>query len=122
MDIQVEIGDRVTYENEVVEVLNSKHAVERAIGYAVKIIKIERPKWEVVEEKKELLTEEEREFLEFFVKHYEAEEFMFDIDDIDVRNSENHYCICCIDYPKGIKFKNVQREKCYSTKQLGLEE
>lgn len=77
MDIQV--GDLITY-------INSNDSLgmryksiminsDRLIDYKnklenkeIEIIKIERPVYEVIEEKKELLTEEEKEFLKSYIK------------------------------------------------------
>lgn len=74
MDIQV--GDRVTYKYldsnkqiTMIVTLNSEindlnKMQDKNYREPIKILKIERPNYSVIEEKKELLTEEEREFLE----------------------------------------------------------
>lgn len=119
MDIQV--GDRVTYENGVAQVLNSEYEIEQAIGSVVKIIKIERPKWEVVEEKKDLLTEEEREFLKAMIKYYKVDKVRFYIKDINLYD-ENGHILNYPDYPENMKFEGVERNRLYTLSELGLEE
>ena len=82
MDIQV--GDRITYryinssdKKELIRVLTDELEIktyiantnkEKTEGFAIEILKIERPSYEVVEEKKELLTYEEREFLKSVIE------------------------------------------------------
>ncbi len=63
MDIRV--GDRVTYiyDNEERQRIISNKGERDYYSENTKIIKIERPHYEVVEEKKELLTEEEKKYL-----------------------------------------------------------
>lgn len=72
MDIQV--GDRVTYENlegNIVSTLIYNNVDTKTIKEVIgkrRLLKIERPKYELIEEKKELLTEEEKEFLRSYIK------------------------------------------------------
>lgn len=65
--MKIEVGDRVTYKDGYVGiVLDNEEINYQTVVRDREIIKVERigqNGWEVVEEKKELLTEEEREFL-----------------------------------------------------------
>ena len=68
MDIQV--GDRIIYKymgemktSLITDDEDIENIQEDIKNNSIEIIKIERPKYEVVEEKKELLTEEEKDFL-----------------------------------------------------------
>lgn len=71
MDIQV--GDRITYKNGHVELIqNNENLKDRIENCTIEVVKIERPKYEIVEEKEELLTEEEKEFLKNYVKLIES--------------------------------------------------
>lgn len=84
----MEVGDRITYKylstddkNEYISVIqdtaelrNYKRMIENKAGLcSIEVLKIERPKWEIVEEKKELLTDEEREFLQSVLKFMNKE-------------------------------------------------
>lgn len=62
----VEVGDRVTFINGVKRLVKNANDVN-CLKECDTVLKIERPKWEVVEEKKELLTEEEREYLKQYL-------------------------------------------------------
>lgn len=78
MDIQLEVGDRVTYyflgnERIYIEIVNDESKKVSLKQANVVILKIERPKWEVVEENKEWLTDEEREFLQLVLKFMKTE-------------------------------------------------
>lgn len=83
MDLQV--GDRITYKYLNTNIDKDKIYVSLVEGIrdaeiykemiesetktsSIEILKIERPNYEVIEEKKELLTEEEREFLKQYIK------------------------------------------------------
>lgn len=81
-DIKLEVGDRVTYKylntldkkeiTSIVQHLNDIKYLDRMTKSkdeisSIEILKIERPKYEVIEEKKELLTEEEKEFLRLYM-------------------------------------------------------
>ena len=86
----------------------------------IEILKIERPKYEVVEEKKELLTEEEKEFLRIFNKIEKNK-----IKEVGISNSGN---LCITDnriftnFIDTDKFQNLEKNKSYTLKELGLEE
>ena len=125
MDIQV--GDRVTYkstDNEERQVIMTN--LEQIDNYKNSglIIKIERPKYEIVEEKKELLTDEEKEFLKRYIKIIEN----LNNEKVDRirRSEENIYFILetGLNYyvEIGIKFGNMKLDNEYILKELGLEE
>lgn len=64
MDIQV--GDRVTFDNRLVIIIYDSNQIK---GWdEEKIVKIERPKYEVIKEKKELLTKEEKNLLKSYIE------------------------------------------------------
>lgn len=126
MDIKIEVGDRVTYRRNDDGITRNACITTQANNLLLnpdeyEILKIERPKWEVVEEKKDLLTEEEREFLEFFTKHYKVGKIRFCEKYIDIISTINT-CVTCPDYPENMKFEGVERWKNYTLKELGLEE
>ncbi len=81
MDIQV--GDRVTYKylntsdkRRITRLVNNEYEIEDYKNMfsdiekenAIEILKVERPKYETIEEKKELLTEDEKEFLKYYIR------------------------------------------------------
>ncbi len=129
MDIQV--GDLITY-------INSNDSLgmryksiminsDRLIDYKnklenkeIEIIKIERPVYEVIEEKKELLTEEEKEFLRQFIKFAnfipnkickegKTNRILFYISNM-IRDSFEYHGA----------FENLKDEKIYTLKELGV--
>ena len=134
MDIQV--GDLVTYKN---SMGNIRQVVikdeEQKIKYInnvdtyKNILKIERPKYEVVEEKKELLTEEEKEFLKQALKfgnygsNTENETVKF------ICQSGYYICLYYDEWANNtiyidnkLYFRNLIEDKKYTLKELGLEE
>ena len=127
MDMQV--GDKVTYKiREIVftEIINNlSWGVKLKNDAMYEILKIERPKYEVVEEKKELLTEEEREFLKQYIKL-----IGFEKDVGYIKKSINRFLYVIlsddsnfeIEVSYGENFKNLENEKVYTLKELGLEE
>ena len=125
MDIRV--GDRVTYKyNEKIKIdlVENLETIENVnkLENQIEILKIERPKYEVVEEKKELLTEEEKEFLKDMCKYYDGVKIIFNNKEINFLDENNHI-VNCPDYPKNMKFQNVKKYGYYYTlKELGLEE
>lgn len=92
----IEVGDRVTYENgEIETILNYSDAYNAQ--HCATIVKVERPNWEVVEEKKELLTEGEREFLRLYmiINGISADEIRFNDFQMDfIEKRKNIYWIC----------------------------
>ena len=122
MDIQV--GDRVTYLNKdtnqkIIEIVKQED-INRINRFGHQILKIERPKYEVVEEKKELLTEEEKEFLKDMCKYYDVTEIR--LNNIDIKIIYDEHLVSCLDYPDNMKFENLERGKKYTLEELGLEE
>ena len=136
MDIQV--GDKITYKFK----LSGKTEVALLLAEAdvngiqkdidnnnIEVLKIERPKYEVVEEKKELLTEEEKEFLRQALKfgNYGSDTGNGTIKFI-VKSGyfiELYYedWTCNTIYiDKKLHFKNLEQEEQYTLKELGLEE
>ena len=122
MDIRV--GDLVTYKNldgDIIQTLiydsGDLKRMEKALK-STELIKIERPKYEVVEEKKELLTEEEREFLKIFIK--------IKRDEISkIERKEKSLDIMSKGWSNTIltdKFQGLELYKKYTLKELGLEE
>ena len=128
MDIQV--GDKVTYIDKqgkkcIVIVLEDKGEISDSKDNLIKeIIKVERPKYEVVEEKKELLTEEEKEFLKQYIKIIEelnngkVGRIIREVEDIHVVLENG----LTYKVEIGIKFGNMKVNNEYTLKELGLEE
>ena len=88
-------------------------------GENIKILKIERLKWEVVEEKKELLTEEEREFLRLYMKinGIKADKIKFNMFEIIFINYRGvFYGYINTD----ISFKNVIHGNAYTLSELRI--
>ena len=129
--LDIQVGDRVTYKGvystERQVIMTNLDVIDDYKG--IDIIKIERPKYEVVEEKKELLTEEEREFL--------RQAFKFGNYGSDTGNEtikfvgKSGYYICVyydeyasntIYIDKNLYFKSLKEDKKYTLKELGLEE
>ena len=69
---------------------------------------------------KELLTEEEREFLKDICKYYDVTEIR--LNNIEINIINNDHLVSCSDYPNNIKFENLERGKRYPLEELGLEE
>ena len=86
----------------------------------IEILKIERPHYEVVEEKKELLTEEEKEFLKTICKYYDIRTIYFNKVDIGFYN-KNNSVVNSSNYPENMEFNKVEKYKYYTLKELGLE-
>ena len=136
MDIQV--GDRITYkfidkDGIFTEIVGSNNLSLTSIHWfkehledkEIEIIKIERPKYEVVEEKKELLTEEEKQFLRYMCKYYDIKKIAFRGNEMDIysKDSENSEdMIACIDCPKSLTFEGIEDGILHISKELGLEE
>lgn len=133
MDIQV--GDRVTYrylntldkkkitriiinENEIKDYINIFNDVNKE--FAIEILKIERPKYEGIEEKEELLTEEEKEFLKQYIKILNIEDNIKFIEkfmnELYVHTDDTFYKL-----EINIGFNKLQKEKSYTLKELGIE-
>lgn len=132
MDIQV--GDRVTYKSsnepdyqkreKIIEneddIIKVSHCVK---DEQIEILKIERPKYEVIEEKKELLTEEEKEFLKSYIKFIRLE------NEIEyIEKTKNGIIVLWFSNSGNYKFEidryenfiGIQTDKRYTLKELGL--
>ena len=124
--LDIQVGDRVTFKyldnNEIhKQIITYEGFIKDLINTAYyKILKIERPKYEVVEEKKELLTEEEREFLKDICKYYDIAKIQFGINLYFFTNED--CMIVNIKIPKNLHFENIEENRKYSLKELGLEE
>ena len=130
-DLDIQVGDRVTSKNNetgeiYVEIVYNKIGVEniKKISYNIEPIKIERigaSDWYTVYEKKELLTDEEKEFLKDIIKYYDnISQIAFNSNNINFCDNIN-YIICASDYPKNLKFGNIKKDKEYTLEELGLE-
>ncbi len=126
-NIDLQVGDRVTYKsiktNEVVTLIIDETALlnDMQDKRFFEILKIERQKYETVYEKKELLTEEEKEFLKGILKYYEMEYIEFQNENINLLD-EDKYTIAYFDYPRrNLEFEGIERHKYYTLKELGLE-
>ena len=129
--LDLQVGDRVTFENlegnVVIMLIKNNAEIPEILDTlkARKILKIERPHYEVIEEKKELLTEEERKFLNHFIKSMEYYsnniwEIKFDEESIDFYGFSGVRLVS-VDYPSILTFNTVKLGK-YSVQELGLEE
>lgn len=121
--MKIEVGDRVTYKGGYIEiVLDNEEINYQTVIRDRKIDKVERigqNGWEVVEEKKELLTEEEREFLKDMTKYYESVKIVFGDNEVDIQNAKNK-TVNVPDYPKKMKFEGVERYEYYDLKELRI--
>ena len=140
MDIQ--IGDRVTYKynNDDDKIYTSiiqddgdlEDYKERIESKSLTILKIERPKYEVVEEKKKLLTLEEKEYLKNIIQPLEYKNLIirkalgsFTYIEIIIDAKDGNDDIVSLPYIKNLKnlqFENLEEDKHYTLKELGLEE
>ena len=126
MDIQV--GDRITFinseGNNVIAIINNNAEIQemKEILKTRKLVKIERPKYEVIEEKKELLTDEEKEFLKSYIKFVES----FKNEKVIEINKNGNWLVLTlktgIEYQVevGFKYENIPYYKI-ALKELGLE-
>ena len=136
MDIQV--GDRITYRYleikdkifiAIINVLSELIDYERMVKEnQIEILKIERPKYEVIEEKKELLTEEEREFLKQVLIFMDKKISSINITQILNNKKEIHFNqkedgsgLGYWYYVKNSFFNGLEIDKVYTLKELGLE-
>ena len=94
----------------------------------IEILKIERPKYEVVEEKKELLTEEEKEFLKKALEfgNYGEATKNGTIKFIEKRGYfiyfyYDEWCSNSIYIDKNLYFRKLEEDKKYTLQELGLD-
>ena len=146
--MNIQVGDKITGKwldnNQIVtELINSMETLNLVIGNIrnknIEILKIERPVYEevdsdgihieeneVIYERKELLTEEERYFLKLYIKlntdfQEEKINYIYIISDnfLHFNYGQNY------DYEIEIckdMFSNLSKEKIYTLSELGLEE
>ena len=127
--LDLQVGDLVTFKNKedgasFVDIMTREtigNYYKQYFQNELEILKIERPKYEVVEEKKELLTEKEKEFLKNICKYYNIRTIYFNKFDIGFYN-EHNYLVNALDYPKNMEFNKVKKEKYCTLEELGLEE
>ena len=131
MDIQV--GDRVTYINKEgikKEIIVYDYYIWKSFTTTfdkASIIKIERPKYEVVEEKKELLTEKEREYLSNVIKPFKNKVGSIEKRKWDKKEYIHIYIVgeIGIDFPSfkpNTMYKGMKLKKEYTLSEVGLEE
>ncbi len=134
-DLEIQVGDRVTYactEEYVYKILTSLVTTNKDIDFLTfenkEIIKVERigsNGWDTVyekEEKKDLLTEEEREFLNAFSKMncYVVDNLIINKNNIILFYKSNLLLAC---YKTNYNhFRNLERERVYMFSELRLEE
>ena len=135
--LDIQIGDKVIYKD-----LNRNEVFTSIITYSeeikilinnedYEILKVERPKYEVVEEKKELLTEKEKKYLRNVIEPLKQnkikvrktkgsdmylEIMIFSDDDYDM------FGLPYIRNFKNLEFKNLTEDKEYTLEELGLED
>ena len=126
--MNIQVGDLVTFKDNkdgasFIDIITREtigQYYKKYLQKELEILKIERPKYEVVEEKKELLTEEEKEFLKNVCKYYDVTEIR--LNNIDIKIINDGHIVSCLDYPDNMKFENLERGKRYTLEELGLEE
>ena len=127
----IKVWDRVTYINKplnkiCMDLIFNKGEVDRLEHFKHEILKVERigeNGWYTVykkEEKKELLTEEEREFLKSYINFSQY-------NNLFILNTENILKVLCdseviLEIIGEEKFKGLEYNKQYSISELGLEE
>jgi len=139
MNLDIQVGDRVTYldsyKTKRITIIKDAEMVETFkidTGLYIEILKIERPQYEVIEEKKELLTEEEREFLEELIDninkfscarvnriyiHKHKDAFYYRISFY-----QNFFYISDIKIDNKSELCKLERASYYTLSELGLEE
>ncbi len=137
MKSKIEVGDRVTYKaidgihtSLVSDDGDIDNLLEDIKKNNVEILKIERPKYEVIEEKKELLDKREKEYLwniikpfkdkvKYIVKNsYDSREEFIIID----MNGEDETDITLPNFKKYTMYKGMKTNRFYTLKELGLED
>lgn len=127
--MNIKVGDRVTYKIDkkdiVTLVMNNIANIDFIINndeHKIEILKIERPKYEVIEEKKELLTEEEKEFLKQYIKIIES----LNNGEVITIQKQSTWLILKLktqfEYQAevGPRFKELAECKMYTLEELGL--
>ena len=129
-NLNIQVGDRITYKSLgkiFTELINSstnlrdiEWDIEDGDSEILKIERIGENGWYTVYEKKDLLTDEEKEFLRDIIKYYDDTAKIEFSANIDLYNNVG-YIICALDYPKKLKFENIEENKWYTLNELGLE-
>ena len=133
--MNIQVGDLVTFKDNkdgasFIDIITREtigQYYKKYLQKELEILKIERPKYEVVEEKKEkeeVLTKKEKEFLRDIIKYFKNNiEIIFDEKQVNFYEvDEFKRCFCCVDYPDNMKFVNVKEYREYTLEELGLEE
>ena len=133
----IQVGDKITYKSlgEIrIALISDNEDIdniqEDIKSNNIQILKIERPKYEVVEEKKELLTEEEREFLRQVLRFIDVKILFINIYRQEIHNRKEIHFSQNEDgsglgywyYIKDNSFSGLEIDKVYTLKELGLEE
>ena len=132
MNLDIQVGDRLTYynksnEREYTDIFSTSEDIEWFKSKNREILKIERigaGGWYTVYEKEDLLTDEEREFLKLYIKYVDKNIDTIGTESIGGRksiyfaksNSGYYY------YSNQNYFKGLELDKKYTLKDLGLEE
>ena len=124
MDIQV--GDRVTYldsyKTKRITIIKDAEMVETFkidTGLYIEILKIERPKYEVIEEKKELLTEEEKEYIKNYTYFNKIDYKTLRISIASIEFINGNFSIACY-VNTNDRFNNIKSGHIYEKEELGL--
>ena len=137
--LDIQVGDKITYKHKAMEVENTEIVYElgriSTLLFEIKegnmeILKIERPKYEVVEENKELLIEEEKEFLKQVLRFIDIKILSINIYKQEISNKKEIHFNQNEDgsglgywyYIKNSYFNGLEINKVYTLKELGLEE
>lgn len=127
--MNLEVGDRVTFKSTKNKQIST--IIVDCIGFRddlldedyCEILKIERPHYEVIEEKKELLTEEEKELLKLYIKYIKS----LKNGKIETIYRQNNWMTLRLktelEYTLDIgpKYSNMENCREYTLKELGLE-
>ncbi len=127
-DLDIQVGDIVTYKDGSMKIITSKNKFGRQFDNYGKliekenIVKLERPKYEVIEEKEKLLTEEEREFLrQYIALSFHRIDALTKTENTLLFYNDNIYDAVSNYEVKKDMFKNINN-RIYTLSELGLEE
>ena len=129
MDLDIQVGDRVTFhyvdnDETMIWIVTTKEEADDFFNTkeTLKIERIGENGWCTVYEKKDLLTDEEKEFLKDIIKYYDNISQIKFREEIINLCDEDSYVMCSLDYPDNMKFENIKKVEFYTLKDLGLEE
>lgn len=131
-DLDIQVGDKVTYFNrecnkEICEIATTE-TIDRIEWFKHKILKIERPNYTVIEERKELLEDVEKEYLSNLIKPFKNK--VKHICKVRAEDGKNEFIYLKIDgspdidlprFQMGTMYKNMEQAVKYTLKELGLE-